>query len=128
MTLNPGDRIQAYEYTRINPTKQQIGKWIADARAGKWWMPKEGEVHNKLPVWPDYPIVVLRTELSVVFVTSSEFPEPLRSEGVQVPVTHVELVQAGYGLPEFEREESKVVQMAGRRNRKAIAAGQGRLL
>lgn len=128
MTLKPGDRVQCWEYTRINPTKREIGKWIADARAGKWWMPKEGEPHNKLPVWENYPIVVLRVELSVVFVTSSQFPEPLRSEGVQVPISHVELMQTGYGLPEFDREESKVVPISNRRSRKTVAAGQGALL
>lgn len=127
MNLNPGDLIAVHEYTRINPSKFQIGQWIAAQRSGNWWMPKEGEAHNKYRVWPDYPVVVLRTELSVVFVTSSEFPEPLRSEGVRVPLTHVELVQVGYGLPKCERE-SKVVPMAGRRRKREVAVGQRSLL
>lgn len=126
--LSPGDLIACYEYTRPHPTNFQIGQWIAAQKSGDWWIPAPGEAHNRYRVWPDYPIVVLRVEKSAVIVTSSAFTRQLQTEGVRVPVTHVELLEPGYGLPELVKEECKVIPMAGRRNRKAAVAGQGALL
>lgn len=93
-----GDRVQCYHYTPQNPHPQEINLWLKNPWA---WMPAPDL--NKLRCWGDWPIVVLRRARNNgkvwLVVTCEHFDEPLRSQGVRVPLTHIELVQKGYGLP-----------------------------
>lgn len=121
-----GDRVRVFEYTLKNPTVQQVDAWVRDRWA---WMPSP-EL-NKLPCWGNWPIVVLRrgrdpqTERIWLTVTSECFDEPLRSQGVRVPLSHTELVQKGYGLPPL----SIAPVVAGERaERRSAEYRQGALL
>lgn len=97
--LKPGDRVRVYQWVPPNADDYLLTQqWLANP-----WMGPLDPAWKKLPCWPTWPIVVLRSprEGGWVPVTSIEFPEPLRSQGVPVPVSNCELLQEDYGLPEL---------------------------
>lgn len=101
MSLIPevGDRVTVYQYVPHQPTHEQVEQCIANL----WAYPPHPKL-KQLCCWGDWAIVVLRRHRRGgevwLTITSAEFPEPLRSEGVRVPLSHVELAEKGYGLPE----------------------------
>lgn len=100
--IKPGDRVTVYQQPpALTPAMSPAE--IRQAALNPWAV--VDPTRPKFRCWGDMPIVVLRRQRKNgevwLTVTSAEFPEPLRSEGVRVPLSCVELVEAGYGLPEL---------------------------
>lgn len=99
--IKPGDRVIVWQ--QVPPFTPAMSPAEIGKLAQKPWSLPIDPNRPKFRCWGEMPIVVLRRQRknSEVWltVTSSEFPEPLRSQGVRVPLSCVELAEAGYGLP-----------------------------
>lgn len=100
---NPGDRVTVYQQVPLF-TPSHTPEQIRSLAKHPWAAPLD-PTRPRFRCWGDWAIVVLRRQRkggeTWLTVTATEFPEPLRSHGVRVPLSHVELVEAGYGLPEL---------------------------
>jgi len=101
--LCPGDRVTAYQYSDPTVTLSDRAR-LRSASANPWQLPPEGQQWRKLRLWGDWPIVVLSVADDRAIVTSPHFPFPLCSEGIEIPLTHIELNQRGaYASVQLER-------------------------
>jgi|GEM_PF-5014249 len=100
--LHPGDRVTVYQYSDPTVTLSDRAR-LRSASADPWQLPPEGQQWRKLRIWGDWPIVALSVTSDRAIVTSPHFPFPLCSEGVQVPLTHIELNQRGAYASVLER-------------------------
>ncbi len=102
--IRAGDRVSVWHQTPPF-TPDLSPERIAQLAQNPWAFPVD-LTRPKFRCWGDWAIVVLKRQQRNgevwLIVTSDQFPEPLRSQGVRVPATHVELVEAGYGLPESQ--------------------------
>lgn len=110
----PGDKLKVCQYTYPRPTIEQVNQFIANP----WQPPTPGT--QPIEPFPTWTIVCLRRsrkgEQVFITITSAEFPEPLRSQGIKVPLECCEILERGYGLPEMAVEAvepvaAKVVPM-----------------
>lgn len=93
----PGDRLQVFQFTHPDPNPRQIREFIENP----WCKPFPNA--KKLPIFPDWAVVCLRRhkrgEQVLISITSAEFPEPIRSQGIKIPLECCEILERGYGLP-----------------------------
>lgn len=93
---NPGDRLRIFQHTHPNPNGVQIREFIENP----WQPPSPGT--RPLEVFPDWAMVCLRRHKrgeQVLSITSAEFPEPIRSQGIKIPLECCEILERDYGLP-----------------------------
>lgn len=102
-----GDRIIIHQYTPAKATDADWQQW----RRNKWVLPTPDRTWNRHELWRGWAIVVLRVEANHLIVTSEEFIEPTRSDGVRVPISHVELVRRSYGLPAIESTPPTIAKL-----------------
>jgi len=100
--LHPGDRVTVYQYSDPTVTLSDRAR-LRSASANPWHLPPDGQQWRKLQIWGDWPIVVLSIAGDRAIVTSPHFPFPLCSEGIEVPLTHIELNQRGAYASVLER-------------------------
>lgn len=89
LPVKVGDRVLVFQWTPPNPTQQQIQQWLINP-----WVLPPNETWNKVPHWNGWQMTIIKLTPALAIVTHPEFPMPLRSEGVAVPLTHCELCQS----------------------------------
>ncbi len=110
--IHPGDRVLAYQYSDTRLTLSDRAALRA-AAANPWQLPPQGDEQHwrKLPLWCgcngyQWEIVVLKVNCAsgVATVTSPNFPLPLCADGVQIPLSHIEIIESGvYDQSQLDR-------------------------
>ena len=88
----PGDRVDCYQFTPPNPNHKQKRDWCKNP-----WQPPADDTWHKVHCWHRCVMVIVASRRAqgkhLLTVTCLDWPEPVLSEGVEIPLTHVELIE-----------------------------------